>query len=135
MTMRPSVDRLAGVDLFSGRSAADLEDVAGVMDLVTAPVGSVLTSETDDLKAKFFVLLRGTVTVHREGRHLADLGPGEMFGEAVSVRGQPRSATVIVTTPAELGVVMGSDLRQLLERQPSIRTRLDALMSSRAGDG
>lgn len=86
----------------------------------------------DDLKAKFFVLLQGTVTVHREGRHLADLGPSEVFGEAVSVAGQPRSATVIVTTPAELGVVMDWDLRELLERQPSLRTRLDAIVSSRA---
>jgi CRP-like cAMP-binding protein len=132
VTMRPSVDRLAGVDLFSGMSPEELEDVAGVMDLVAAPVGSVLTSEADDLKAKFFVLLQGTATVHREGRHLADLGPGEVFGEAVSATGQPRSATVIVTTPAELGVVMGWDLRELLERQPSIRTRLDAIVSSRA---
>lgn len=129
--MRPSADRLAGVELFSGLSAEELEDAAGVMDLVSAPVGSVLTSEADDLKAKFFVLLQGTVTVHREGHHVADLGPGEVFGEAVSVAGQPRNATVIVTTPAELGVVMGWDLRGLLERQPSIRTRLDEIVSSR----
>ena len=113
-------------------SAEELGDVAGVMDLVSAPVGSVLTSEADDLKAKFFVLLQGTVTVHREGHHVADLGPGEVFGEAVSVAGQPRNATVIVTTPAELGVVMGWDLRGLLERQPSIRTRLDEIVSSRS---
>lgn len=130
--MRLSADRLAGVELFSGMSAEELEDVAGVMDLVSAAVGTVLTSEADDLKAKFFVLLQGTVTVHREGRHVADLGPGEVFGEAVSVAGQPRTATVIVTTPAELGVVMGWDLRELLERQPSIRTRLDAIVSSRS---
>lgn len=130
--MRPSADQLAGVELFSGMSAEELGDVAGVMDLVSAPVGSVLTSEADDLKAKFFVLLQGTVTVHREGHHVADLGPGEVFGEAVSVAGQPRNATVIVTTPAELGVVMGWDLRGLLERQPSIRTRLDEIVSSRS---
>jgi CRP/FNR family transcriptional regulator, cyclic AMP receptor protein len=130
--MRPGTERLAGVALFSGLSPEDLEDVAGVMQLVSAPVGDVLTSETDDMKATFFVLLQGTVTVHRDGHHVADLGPGEVFGEAVSVAGQARDATVIVTTPAELGVVMGWDLRALLERLPSLRTRLDEIASSRS---
>jgi CRP/FNR family transcriptional regulator, cyclic AMP receptor protein len=131
VTMRPSADQLAGVELFSGMSPEELEDVAGTMQLVSAPVGDVLTSESDDMKAKFFVLLQGTVTVHRDGHHVADLGPGEVFGEAVSEAGQPRNATVIVTTPAELGVVMGWDLRALMERLPSVRTRLDEIASSR----
>jgi CRP/FNR family transcriptional regulator, cyclic AMP receptor protein len=130
--MRPSTDRLAGVELFTGLSPEDLEDAAGVMQLVSAPVGHVLTSETDDMKATFFVLLEGTVTVHRDGHHIADLGPGEVFGEAVSVAGQARNATVIATTPAELGVVMGWDLRALLERLPSLRRRLAEIASSRA---
>jgi CRP/FNR family transcriptional regulator, cyclic AMP receptor protein len=130
--MRPSADQLAGVELFSGMSPEELEDVAGTMQLVSAPVGDVLTSESDDMKAKFFVLLQGTVTVHRDGHHVADLGPGEVFGEAVSEAGQPRNATVIVTTPAELGVVMGWDLRALMERLPSVRTRLDEIASSRS---
>jgi CRP/FNR family transcriptional regulator, cyclic AMP receptor protein len=132
VTMRPSADQLAGVELFSGMSPEELEDVAGTMQLVSAPVGDVLTSESDDMKAKFFVLLQGTVTVHRDGHHVADLGPGEVFGEAVSEAGQPRNATVIVTTPAELGVVMGWDLRALMERLPSVRTRLDEIASSRS---
>jgi CRP/FNR family transcriptional regulator, cyclic AMP receptor protein len=130
--MRPSADQLAGVELFSGMTPEELEDVAGTMQLVSAPVGDVLASESDDMKAKFFVLLQGTVTVHRDGHHVADLGPGEVFGEAVSEAGQPRNATVIVTTPAELGVVMGWDLRALMERLPSVRTRLDEIASSRS---
>lgn len=132
--MRPSAEQLAAVDLFSSLSAEERADVAAVMDLVSAPVGTVLASEADELQTRFFVLLTGTVTVHREGRHLADLGPGEVFGEAVAVAAQPRSATVIVTTPAELAVMRGWDLRELLQRQPALRARLDEITASRAAD-
>ncbi len=132
MTTRPSADQLAGVELFAGLSAADIEDVAGTMQRVSVPVGNVLVAEADDMNARFFVLLQGTVTVHRAGHHVADLGPGEVFGEAVSVAGQARNATVIATTPAELGVMMGWDLRALTERHPAIRTRLDTITSERS---
>ena len=127
-------DRLGGVDVFSRLSAEELDRVAEMMRLVPAPVGTVVATE-GDLSSTFFVVLSGTVTVHREGRHVADLGAGDVFGEVGTVMLQPRNATVIATTPAEVAVLMGWDLRDVLEQHPSVRARLDEIAASRSTEG
>ena len=40
--------------------------------------------------------------VEREGEHIADLGPGDFFGEQGLLEKQARSATVIATSPVRL---------------------------------
>ena len=47
----------------------------------------------------FYVIEEGTVKVEREGEHLADLGPGDVFGEQGLLEKQERSATVTATSP------------------------------------
>jgi hypothetical protein len=52
-----------------------------------------------DASDRIFLLLEGTVKVETGGgdgwpRHIANLGPGEFFGEMGALYGQPRSATV-----------------------------------------
>ena len=54
-----------------------------------------------------FLLFDGDVTAHRSGHHPADLHAGDVFGEAGTVSLEHRNATVIATTPARLGVLMG----------------------------
>ena len=131
MTDQIAADRLSGIDVFSELSADDLERVSGMMRLLPAPVGTVVASE-GDLSSTFFVVLSGTVTVHRDGSHVADLGAGDVFGEVGTVTLQPRNATVIATTPAEVAVLMGWDLRDLVEQHPSVRARLDQIASRRS---
>ena len=45
---------------------------------------------------------RRRARVHRGGRQVATLGPGDYFGELSSSTPSPRDATVIATTPVEL---------------------------------
>ena len=125
------IERLAGVDVFADLSPDELERVCQKMRLKHAPVGAVITAE-GDFSTAFYVLLRGTVTVHRDGRHISDLGRGDVFGELGTVTLQPRNATVIVTTPAELAVLMGWDLRELTDEHPSVTGRLEAIAASRS---
>lgn len=124
--------RLADVDLFADLSEEEREEVAGIMRLARVPVGNVLTAE-GDASSKFFVILEGAMTVHRNGRHVADLGPGDVVGEMGTLALHPRNATVIATLPSAIGVLMGWDLRSLAERFPAVRTRADAIVASRSG--
>lgn len=128
------VSRVADIGLFAGLDDEELEQVASRMGSRRAPVGNVLVAEGDELAATLHVILSGTATVHRAGVHVADLGPGEVFGEAGTSRLQPRNATVIVTTPAEVAWMMGWDFRELLERSPAVRANVDALVAARTGD-
>jgi CRP-like cAMP-binding protein len=125
-------ERLDGIAFLSDLTAEDRQDVAAKMRLKRVPVGGVLAEE-GDLSTTFAAILSGTVTVHRAGRHVADLGPGDVVGEAGTATLQPRNATVIATTATEIAVLMGWDLRDLIERFPSIKARVEAIVASRSG--
>jgi CRP-like cAMP-binding protein len=121
---------LDAVPLFSGLSADDKGRVAKMMKVEDHDRGSVLAEE-GDLPTKFYVILEGNVTVHREGRHVADLGAGDYFGEVGVLELEPRNASVIATTPVRVASVMGWDLRERLEEQPGLKAALAKSASSR----
>jgi CRP-like cAMP-binding protein len=125
--------RLADVELFSDLGPEERDQLARQMTLRRAPVGAVIAHE-GDLPTKFFVLLSGTVGIERGGVHLADLGPGDVFGEAGAVVLRARNATVTVTSDAEIGELMGWDLRGLIARYPSVKAKIDTIVQERSTD-
>ncbi|HXF35761.1 MAG TPA: cyclic nucleotide-binding domain-containing protein, partial [Actinomycetota bacterium] len=73
-------ERLARIPLFQGLSKHEREQVARWADEVDVPAGKHLLDE-GRLPHEFFVIEEGTATVTRDGRRLAELGPGDFFGE------------------------------------------------------
>jgi hypothetical protein len=67
-----------------------------------------------------------TSRLHRSGRHVADLGPGDVFGETGVLALKPRNASVIATTPVQVAVAMGWDVRSLLPGRLSLKAALEA---------
>lgn len=114
-------------------AAADAERLASAFEVKEFPVGSVLVRE-GDLPTKVYVLTEGTVTVHRNGVHVADLGAGDFCGELGVVSLQPRNATVIATTPVRAAVAMGWDLRDVLDAVPAVRAQLERIAAERVAD-
>lgn len=122
---------LATVPLFSELSDADRIRLADQMKEVRLPEGAELI-EQGDLSYKFFVLLEGNALVERSGRHLADLGPGDFFGEMGILGKQRRTAEVLATSPVRLAVMASWDLRSLLEEHPKIRYLVERVADERA---
>lgn len=118
--------------LFSDLPPDGLAQLAEVMRDETRPRGYVLIEE-GDIPDKFFVILSGHVTVHRDGRHLADLGPGDFAGEMGVLSLEARNASVIATTPVRLAVAMGWEVRRLLDSLPGLADRLQAAVGGRSG--
>jgi CRP-like cAMP-binding protein len=58
--------------------------------------------------------------VRRGGRKLADLGPGDWFGEIAILTYKPRTATVTATTPVRLLVLGDHAFRRVVEERPRI---------------
>jgi len=124
--------QLTDVELFSELSEDELDLLVSRMREVTLPPGSLMTEE-GDISDRFFVILAGSVTVHRDGHHLADLSTGDFFGES-GTAGPParRNATVIATTPVRLAVIFGWDLREMLDELPALRPRVEKAIADRA---
>jgi small-conductance mechanosensitive channel len=92
-----------------------------------APQEVIVREGTDG--DELFVLLRGRVTVtkkHDDGRRiaLAELGPGDYFGEHALLSGGQRSATVQAADECELLVLEAVAVRKLLEDVPDLAERV-----------
>jgi small-conductance mechanosensitive channel len=92
-----------------------------------------------------FGVLQGTLQVVRsEERHdpytglfwrpLADLGPGQWFGESSLLTGAPRNATVVALTEAEVLELPKGAFEASLRREPEFLERLVDLMERRSGE-
>jgi signal-transduction protein with cAMP-binding, CBS, and nucleotidyltransferase domain len=68
------VEFLRKVPLFAGCSKGELRKLASIADELDMREGTVLTREGRSAQ-EFFVLVDGTVSVTKNGRKLADLGP------------------------------------------------------------
>src|SRR5262249_43822129 len=96
------IDILKNVPLFFTLSSQELSQVSNLMELFHVDKGQRIITEGVEATA-FFVMVEGLVKVTlKEGDgevELADLGPGDYFGEMSLISGGPVSASVITRTP------------------------------------
>jgi CRP-like cAMP-binding protein len=75
-----------------------------------------------------FIIAGGRVAVERDGRSIAEGGPGEVLGEIALLSEAPRTATVTTIEPCRLFVVTHREFHALMGELPSFRLQvLDAL--------
>src|SRR5215510_12959122 len=67
----------------------------------------------------------------REGRHLADLGPGDVVGEMGVLERSQRNATVIATSPMLLVTLTSWDIRRLRKTAPQAVEQLREVVAAR----
>ena len=80
---------------------------------------------------EFMVIETGTAEVSHDGKHLADLGPGDFFGEMALLLNVPRTATVAATSEVTLVVMHERNFRAMEEEIPAIAERVNAIMEER----
>ncbi len=122
--------RLREIDLFSQLSKSELAEVARLTDEVDVPAGKVLGRE-GEIAYEFFVIEDGTASVEVDGRHVADLGPNEWFGEIGLLSAERRTATVTAKTPMRLVVIFGPSFRSLTRRLPDVAETIQAEIEER----
>ena len=115
----PRVERLRRVPLFAACTDKQLQFIAGRVDELDLPAGSVLCREGQS-GGDFFVLLSGTADVSVAGTSIKELGEGEFFGEIALLDNGPRTATVTVTKPARALVLGPSQFRDVLHQNAEI---------------
>lgn len=125
--------QLAEVPLLATLSEEDKGRLAERMQEIEVPSGTYVVQQ-GELSYKFYLILEGTAVVETLGQHLADLGPGDYFGEMGIVALARRDADVMATTPMRIAVLIGWDLRTLMDEFPRIRGQIERAIAERSGD-
>jgi CRP/FNR family transcriptional regulator, cyclic AMP receptor protein len=118
------------VPLFARVSRADIKEIAKLADEIDLREGKEMTREGHPGR-EFFVLLEGTADVKRNSRKINTLGPGDFFGEIALVSREPRTATVIATSPIRALVITDRSFRRLLDDSPQVKDRVMEAMAER----
>jgi CRP-like cAMP-binding protein len=122
--------RLKSAPLFAGLGKKERRALAAWTDEIDVPAGEQLARE-GDFAYEFFVIEEGTAEVTRGNDHVADLGPGDFFGEMGVLGQKRRGATVTATSPMEVIVMTEQALRSLNQEQPEVARRLEEAVEER----
>ena len=89
------------VPMLKGLTADEVRRLAASASRITLGASQKLFDEGDPTGG-VFIVERGRVRLTRKGTPIADLGPGEMFGEMAALDGGPRVVTVTAGEPTSL---------------------------------
>lgn len=125
------VDKLRSIPLFASLSRDQLDRLGRVTDEVDVPAGKELLHE-GRFAYEFMVIEEGRAEVQRSsGEHVAELGPGDFFGEVAVLENGRRNATVVAQSPMTLVVMTRGALRQLASSAPQVEQTLRTAIDER----
>jgi MFS family permease len=88
---------LRSLPLFRDMPGPALEGLAQALERRDYEPGAVIIREGDE-GDHYYVLVDGTVQIHRAGQQVRTLGRGDGMGEIALLRATPRTATAVATT-------------------------------------
>jgi CRP-like cAMP-binding protein len=125
------VSSLKNTPLFADVPDDKLAKVATFATLESAAEGKTIIRE-GGFSNDFYVIEDGTVKVEREGEHLADLGPGDFFGEQGLLEKQARGASVIATSPVRMIKIEHWELARMRQSMPEVVDQLRTKVEERS---
>ncbi len=94
------------------------EELLGLGTIQRVDEAGYVLMERGEEADRVLVVLRGCVSIRRDGDVLAERGPGALIGEMSIVDGRPRSATVETASPSEVLSVSANQFRSFILRTP-----------------
>jgi CRP/FNR family transcriptional regulator, cyclic AMP receptor protein len=126
------VSQLKGFPLFQDVPDDALLKVATFAELESHPEGAAVVKE-GGYANDFFVIEDGTARVERDGQQLAELGPGDVFGEQALLEGEQRSASVIAASPLRVVKISHWELDKMKRDMPEVVAELNKQVEARKG--
>jgi CRP-like cAMP-binding protein len=128
MAVKP--EKLDGVPLFENLPDDVREKFAVWVSELEVPAGQHLADE-GEYAYDLFVIRDGTAEVTQDGKTVAELGPGEFFGEMGVLERAPRNATVVAKTPMTLLTLTSWDVKRLESKSPEAMQQLQQVIEQR----
>jgi CRP-like cAMP-binding protein len=119
LTRDSKTDLLSKARLFDGVDAEGMDRIAAVAVEVEFPAGHVINRQ-GEIGTGFFVVVAGMVRVVRDGAEVAQLGPGDFFGELSVLDGKPRNAMVAAIGPTTCLAIATWDFEATLLANPAV---------------
>jgi MFS family permease len=119
--------RLAVIErlpIAEGAPRVALEQLASAAQVCPLPEGVDVVVQGAPAHA-FYAVIDGEVIVHRDGKEVARLGPGDYFGERGLLDNAPRNASVTTAEPSTVLRLEGIVLLDVLSSAPTMRTAID----------
>jgi CRP/FNR family cyclic AMP-dependent transcriptional regulator len=123
-------DRLKSIPLFEDVPDDELRQIAPFADEVNVDAGKELVRE-GDFSYEFFAIEDGEAEVTRGGDHVADLGPGDFFGEIGLLEKDLRTASVTAKSDMRLVTLTGWDMKRMEKAIPEAVERVREVLESR----
>lgn len=130
---------LARSALFGHLAVRERKRLAAYFSYTHAKKGEIILREGDASDA-FYALRQGRVSVFtggldgETGLPLAELGPGEVFGEVAALNGARRTASVRALVDCELLRIEASDLQEFLAANSEVRAMIEEKIEARAAE-
>jgi CRP/FNR family cyclic AMP-dependent transcriptional regulator len=126
------VSQLKRIPLFSDASDEELRRVAIFAESKEIPKGEVVIEE-GGFSRELLAIEDGKAEVTRDGEKIADLGPGDIFGEAGMLDDEMRSATVTAKSRLKLISLRHFEVKRLKKDAPDVYRRIEQLVEERSG--
>src|SRR5215208_1990405 len=105
-------DNLRAVPLFASMAEPDLRRIATFATEDSVPAGTTLMRE-GDYSNEMVAIESGTAEVIQAGSKIADLGPGDVFGEMGVLERELRMASIVASSPMRLIRLTTWDVKRL----------------------
>jgi CRP-like cAMP-binding protein len=123
-------ERLKSIKLFESVPDDELAAIAPFAEERGVESGTTLVKE-GQFSYEFMAIEEGTAEVTRGGEHVADLGPGDFFGEIGLLERALRTATVTATSDMRLITLTGWDMKRMEKAIPDAVEEIRRVLEER----
>jgi CRP-like cAMP-binding protein len=117
------ISALKTIPIFSDLSSKHLQKLAALTTKLSVAAGRTLAKQ-GDIGREAMIIKSGEASVISNGVEIADLGPGDFFGEMSLITDLPRNADVEAKTDMVVLVMSSSEFSSVLETEPMLATKI-----------
>ncbi len=120
---------LRSVFIFGELESSELALVEQIATLRSYKKGDIIIHEDDDKVGEFYIVEKGLVAINKNvaggrRRNLANLGPGEIFGELAMFDAEPRSANAEAVEATSVLAIPIEDFRTFLAQNSIVAVKI-----------
>jgi hypothetical protein len=114
------INLLRGLPIFAGLGDGELRKIARLFTQKLYRPGEQIFKKGDS-GDEAYILMRGQIDIQiEEGKTIATLSNGKIFGELAFLDGAPRNASAVASQPSILLMVHRAAFNELIQREPHL---------------